>query len=374
MKTYIKTKLAICLLIAGISCFGQNTGKKESLTVLNIDAKGVNTDPATMGNMVRIELEKLDSFDVMDRYDVQYLVEKNKLSIANCYGKTCLTEIGEIIHSDKMFSGTVEQMGKVIVVSYRFINTKEKKIERTYVHEFLNIPEEIQNIVKLSVADMFGKKIDRLLMDKLSKRYEFDNSNNNPNQERLRLDGPRMGFTSYSGDLRSRMMESKSTGGFDAFPVFFQFGYQFEKQYLNEGKIQALFEFVPMITGLDQGYFIPSASLLHGIRSNVNGWEFAFGPTFNLVPMSKGYYDANGDWQLESQWNKEQANKGKTNPFDVVDRLDSRGNYTFHTGFVLAAGRTFKSGKLNMPVNIFVIPGRDGWKFGLSFGFNAKNK
>lgn len=374
MKTSIKTKVVACLLMAGISCFAQNSDKKESLTVLNIDAKGVNTDPATMGNMVRIELEKLDSFDVMDRYDVQYLVEKNKLSIANCYGKTCLTEIGEIIHSDKMFSGTVEQMGKVIVVSYRFINTKEKKIERTYVHEFLNIPEEIQNIVKLSVADMFGKKIDRLLMDKLSKRYEFDNSNNNPNQERLRLDGPRMGFTSYSGDLRSRMMESKSTGGFDAFPVFFQFGYQFEKQYLNEGKIQALFEFVPMITGLDQGYFIPSASLLHGIRSNVNGWEFAFGPTFNLVPMSKGYYDANGDWQLESQWNKEQANKGKTNPFEVVDRLDSRGNYTFHTGFVLAAGRTFKSGKLNMPVNIFVIPGRDGWKFGLSFGFNAKNK
>lgn len=374
MKTSYKIKLATCLLIAGISCFGQNAEKKESLTVLNIDAKGVNTDAATMGNMVRIELEKLDSFDVMDRYDVQYLVEKNKLSIANCYGKTCLTEIGDIINSDNMFSGTVEQMGKVIVVSYRFINTKEKKIERTYVHEFLNIPEEIQNIVKLSVADMFGKKIDKLLMDKLSKRYEFDNSNNNPNQERLRLDGPRMGFTSYGGDLRSRMMESKSTGGFDDFPVFFQFGYQFEKQYLNEGKVQALFEFVPMITGLDQGYFIPSASLLHGIRSNVNGWEFAFGPTFNLVPMSKGYYDANGDWQLESQWNKEQTNKGKTNPFEVVDRLDSRGNYTFHTGFVLAAGRTFKSGKLNMPVNIFVIPGRDGWKFGLSFGFNAKNK
>ncbi len=129
-----------------------------------------------------------------------------------------------------------------------------------------------------------------------------------------------------------------------------------------------------MITGLDQGYFIPSASILHGIRSNVNGWEFAFGPTFNLVPMAKGYYDANNDWQLENQWDKEQGNKGKTNPFEIVDRLDSRGDYALHTAFVLAAGRTFKSGKLNMPVNVFVIPGRDGWRFGLSFGFNAKNK
>ena len=301
MKTTLKSITTLCLLTFWLGADAQKTEKKESLTVLNIDAKGVNTDPSTMGNMVRIELEKLDSFDVMDRYDVQYLIEKNKLSIVNCYGKTCLTEIGEIINSDKMLSGTVEQMGKVIIVSYRIINTKEKKIEKTYVHEFLNIPEEIQNIVKLSIADMFGKKIDKVLMDKLSKRYEFDNTTNNPNQERLRLDGPRMGFTTYSGQLRERMMESKKSGGFDVFPVFFQFGYQFEKQYLNEGKIQALFEFIPMVTGLDQGYFIPSASILHGIRSNVNGWEFAFGPTFNLIPTAKGYYDENDAWQLESQ-------------------------------------------------------------------------
>jgi hypothetical protein len=374
MKTTFKNITTVCILSLWLGATAQKTEQKESLTVLNIDAKGVNTDPGTMGNMVRLELEKLDSFDVMDRYDVQYLIEKNKLSILNCYGKTCLTEIGEIIKSDKMLSGTVEQMGKVIIVSYRIINTKEKKIEKTYVHEFLNIPEEIQNIIKLSVADMFGKKMDKLLMDKLSKRYEFDNTTNNPNQERLRLDGPRMGFTSYSGHLRERMMESKKDGGFDVFPVFFQFGYQFEKQYLNEGKIQALFEFVPMVTGLDQGYFIPSASILHGIRSNVNGWEFAFGPTFNLIPTAKGYYDENVDWQLQNHWDSEQSNKGKRNPYDIIERLDSRGDYGFHSAFVLAAGRTFRSGKLNMPVNIFVIPGRDGWRFGLSFGFNAKNK
>ncbi|MDX2174637.1 MAG: hypothetical protein SFY56_16145 [Bacteroidota bacterium] len=372
MKTKLKTLATSCLIALALNINAQT--KKQSLTVLNIDAKSVNTDPVTMGNMVRIELEKLDTFDVMDRYDVAYLIEKNKISILNCYGKTCLTEIGETVNSDKMFSGTVEQMGKTIMVSYRLINVKEKKIEKTYVHEFLNLPEEIQNMIKLSVADMFNKKIDKNLMDKLSKKYEFDNSNNNPTEERLRLDGPRMGCIAYTGALQSRISESKNSGGFGAFPVMFQFGYQFEKQYLNEGKVQALFEFLPMITGLDQGYFIPSISILHGVRSNVNGWEFAFGPTFNLMPMAKGYYDADNKWQLQSTWNNNPDNANIKNPFEIIERLDSRGTYMFHSAFVMAAGRTFKSGKLNIPVNAFVVPGRDGWRFGVSFGFNAKNR
>jgi hypothetical protein len=183
-----------------------------------------------------------------------------------------------------------------------------------------------------------------------------------------------MGCVAYSGELQNRIAENKNSGGFGAFPLMFQFGYQFEKQYLNEGKVQTLFEFLLMITGLDQGYFIPSISILHGVRSNINGWEFAFGPTFNLLPTAKGYYDANNKWQLESTWTNNPDNANIKNPFDISERIDSRGSYMFHSSFVIAAGRTFKSGKLNIPVNAFVVPGKDGWKFGVSFGFNAKNR
>jgi hypothetical protein len=159
-------------------------------------------------------------------------------------------------------------------------------------------------MIKVSINEMFGKPNEQNIVDKLTKQFEFDNTTNNPDVDRLRLDGPRMGFVSYTGKLQSRIMETKNSGGFDAFPAMFQFGYQFEKQYLNEGKVQALFEFLPMITGLDQGYFIPSMTIMHGVRSNVNGWEFAFGPTINLVPKSKGYYDASNNWQLQEYMDK----------------------------------------------------------------------
>jgi hypothetical protein len=52
----------------------------------------------------------------------------------------------------------------------------------------------------------------------------------------------------------------------------FMFGYQFEKQYLNEGNLQALFEFIPSVTGVDQGLFLPNILFLHGLRHNRSGW------------------------------------------------------------------------------------------------------
>lgn len=372
MKNTAKKIAIICSISCSLLTITAQT-KKENLALINIDSKNMAIDPQTMGSMVRLEIEKLDMYDVKDKYDIQYFMDQNQISMANCYGKTCLTEVGLLLKADKMFTGSVEHIGKTIVITYRILDVKLNSFEKTYVHEFLYLPEELQNMVKLSIAQMFGLSFDKTLMDKLTKPFEFDNTNNNPEIKRLRLDGPRMGITVFTGALNERMMESKKTGGFEAFPAMFQFGYQFEKQYLNEGKIQALFEFIPMITGLDQGYFIPSISVLHGVRSNVNGWEFAFGPTFNLLPTAKGYYDEDGIWQLQSHWSEQPANAAKENPFDVKERLDSRGSYSFHSAFVLAAGRTFKSGKLNMPVNIYVIPGKDGFRFGLSVGFNAKN-
>lgn len=424
MKKTIQKIAAVCLFLLSIKGLAQTPNKKQSLTILNVDVQGLNINSSAMGSLVRTELEKLDTFAVTDKYDINYILEKNRFSsvsyadtsklknrykvirvsgnsnnlfdkkdtlelidkynstymaernkqfVNNCFGKLCLVEIGETIGSEKMLSGSVERYGKTIIVTLRLIDVKTKSIEKTYVKEFLNLPEEIQGIIHISVREMFNYPNDKNLVAKLTERFEFDNAINNPNKDRLRLDGPRLGSVVYMGETQSRLMESKSSGGFDAVPVMFQFGYQFEKQYLNEGNLQALFEFIPMVTGVDQGYFIPSITILHGLRSNIHGWEFALGPTMNLVTTSKGYYDQNNQWQLESNWTKDPKNTNTTNPFEIKQRLDSRGDYTLNTGFVFAVGRTFKSGKLNIPVNLFFIPSKHGSRAGISVGFNGKN-
>ena len=253
----------ILFLLIAVSALGLTAQTpRPSITVLNIDAKGIQLDPSQMGNLVRIELEKLDSFDVTDRYDVVYLIEKNKLNITNCYGKTCLLEVGNVIKSDFMFTGSVELYGQTIICTFRLINVSNGNIERTTVSEFLNLPLETQQMAGISIRRMFGRSNDEELVLRLTKKFDYENAINNPDRARLNLQGPRFGYVFVFGEQATRMGEPKSEGGYEAYPAMFQCGYQFEKQYLNEGHYQALFEFIPLISGVDQQMFIPSFTFL----------------------------------------------------------------------------------------------------------------
>ena len=339
-----------------------------------MDSQGLEYTPKQLGNLVRMEIEKLDMFEVMDRYDVAYLIEKHNLKIDNCYGKICLVEIGKLLDSDKMMSGSIELYGDKIILSLRLVDVNSEKIEKAKVKEFLKYPNEIQTMIRITMYDMFGLPLDDLTnqIKSLTSEEQYENVLINPDQDKLNLSGPRLGLTYFNGSIADIMQKPKFEGGYDVLPLMFMFGYQFEVQYLNSGNFQALFEFIPTITGVDQGLLLPNLSILMGFRHNVRGWEIALGPTAGLTTKANGYYtvdtDGNKIWNLSSDWEGTEPNE---NP--IEKRIDSRGYITYHTGFVFAFGKSFKSGRMNYPVNFFIIPSKDSMRFGLTFGFNAKN-
>lgn len=367
MKTKISKirNMMICLMIiCSVSLNAQET--KKIIGILNIYSNGIGLTSAQTGNLLRSEIEKLDTFDVIDRFDMDYLIKKKSLN-TECNSKLCLIEIGKVIDADKMFSGSVELIGQQIVVTLHLIDVQEGKIEKTQVNEFLNLSTEIKSMLNITVCEMFGKNYDAALKTSLTKKNNFDNAINNPTITRLNCSGSRMGVTFFTGNAAKIISAPRVNGGYDGYPAMFQFGYQWERQYLNEGSFQALFEFIPMVTGLDQGLFIPSLTVMNGIRNNKNGWEFAFGPTVMITRQAEGYYD-DGGWHLRNEWH----NDTLINPNPIVSRLDSRGFPRLTTGFVFAFGKTIKSGNLNIPINLFVIPNKQGIRFGVSFGYNSK--
>lgn len=378
----MKTNKSALLVLAGFFLLGMpfiskaqtpaEATNKSKVVVLNFDSQIPSYEPASMGNLVRIELEKLDTFDVMDRYDVTYLVEKNELKVNNCYGKICLVELGKTLGVDKMLTGSVEIFGPAIVYTMRLIDVKTEKVELIQVTEFLNQQNEIQTMTAVMLRQLFNRPVDYNVISQLTKPDSYDARARTPVTEKINLSGPRMGGTFFTGRTATILSAEKAQGGYDAFPLMFQFGYQFEKQYLAAGQFQALFEFIPMVTGLDQGLFIPSFTVMNGIRANRLGVEFAFGPTFNLVQRDYGHY-VNNVWETKSEWYAANTTTNATPP-SFIQRLDSRGDFTLGSSFVFGIGKTFRSGNLNIPVNAYAIPGRDGWRFGLSFGYNSRNR
>lgn len=355
------------LLLFTVVINSQAQAVKPTITVLNIDTKGIPLDPQQMGNVTRIELEKLDTFDVTDRYDVMYLVEKNKLNITNCYGKTCLLEVGNTIKTDYMLTGSTELYGQTIVITYRLINVKQGNVERTTVMEFLNLPLEIQQMSSITIRKMFGLHNEAELVQRLTKKFNYENAINNPNKNRLELQGPRFGYTFVFGEQASVLSRNTANGGYNAYPAMFQFGYQFEKQYLNEGNWQALFECIPMITGIDQQLVVPSVTFLNGFRNNQYGWELAIGPSISIATFADvGYLEG-------KYYTAEELNKMGRGDVATKHRPDSRGDAEFTSALVVALGKTVKSGKLNIPINLWAsIPTRDGFRLGISVGYNSK--
>ena len=161
------------------------------------------------------------------------------------------------------------------------------------------------------------------------------------------------------------------------YPATFLFGWQQEVQYLSSRNFQALIEFIPQISGLESGKkIVPHITLLNGFRASKRGWEIAVGPSFRLVNKAKGFYYEN-TWYLEDQreaitsFDPEVANQ---NSYPTVSRLDSRGDLKLSTSLVIGVGKTIKSGYLNIPVNVYFSPRKEGSVYGLSFGFNIYGK
>lgn len=123
-----------------------------------------------------------------------------------------------------------------------------------------------------------------------------------------KLAGPRFGFTYLTdGGLMYNLNQLPNIS--EANPLIAQFGWQFERQFMNSGHTAGIVEFIPLIGGFEQGLFLPSFSTLVGIRKN-NGFELAIGPNLSLSGL----------------------------------------------GMVLGAGFNIKSGNINFPINIAYVP------------------
>jgi hypothetical protein len=360
----MKSKNQLIILVAvimGLSCEHSLMAQtRQRIAVISVDTKGMNVDNETMTSLVNLELERSNRFELMDKYDVSDMLKKNEIDHNSCFGKSCLVRVGKLLKVDKMITGSVEKFGNKIVMIFKIVDIAAESIEISNVMEYIDHQNELQMMVRMSVNNLFGIPNDQKIMDLL---VNYQQPISSP-KTIVKLNGPRMGASYTFGEYGKRMSASTASGGFNMYPITSMFGYQFEKQYLSAGDFQALIEMVLAINGMESGTFSPSITLLNGFRFNKKGWEIGLGPVFRLTKLARGYYDENGEWKLQKEHYYESLN------YDVVETIDYRGVSKVHTGLIFAAGKTFRSGYLNIPLNLYVSPRKEGTVIGMTFGFN----
>jgi len=132
-----------------------------------------------------------------------------------------------------------------------------------------------------------------------------------------KLAGPRLGFTFISaGPIADVLNEGFDNdiemNGSTGSAMTTLYGWQWESRFADGGgQIVGIVEWIVLVGGMEKGLFLPSASSIIGARMD-NGLEFGVGPNLSLSGI----------------------------------------------GMVFGVGYNFKSGNLNLPINISVIPGK----------------
>jgi hypothetical protein len=139
------------------------------------------------------------------------------------------------------------------------------------------------------------------------------------------LSGPRFGFTLLSDGVVSKLAERQIAV---ERPYVSQFGWQFERQFFTKDSgVTMVTEWVALVGGLEQSVALPSLSWLVGVRTR-DGAEFGIGP--NITPAG--------------------------------------------SALVFATGFTFRTGAVNVPVNVAVVPSKSGTRVSVMTGFSLRTR
>jgi hypothetical protein len=371
-----KTLLLLTTCLIGMMSQAQ-TETMPTIAVANPNVNGLTLKSESVAKMMRLETVKLNKYKVYDEYDMADVLKAKEEFRTNCYGQNCLIKLGTELKVDYIMCGSIDGLGNKIALTIKIVDVKNQTLYKSAVKEFDNQETEIQRMLEIVLFELHGFTVDKVIADRLTFKNEPITSNN---IGKINNSGPRIGGAALVGSLDEFARRPSSQGGLDIAPFVSMIGYQFEGQYVGTENFSALVEGIVNVSGLEQGKFLPSFTLMNGFRFGKSGWEFAFGPRLSVKHTSKGFFDddnlysTNGQYFSESDWSKYSLNNPVTldNRYSFEENLDMRGSTKLSTSFVIAFGRTFQAGSLNVPVNLFYTSQKGGGFAGINVGFNVQ--
>ncbi len=356
MKKLVFNALIAVLFFSAAAQAQSGMEDHKSVAIISVDSRGISLDNIGMANLIRLELEKIQKYEVLDKYDVEAIMKERGIDPNVAFGKSQLVEVGKQINADFMLSGSTQKFGSKIIMILRLVDVRAGKIVKSDVKEYVYDEDYLQLMARVSVASLFGEEVDAEVEAKLTNVEKPIITDG----QTLKLSGPRFGMQFFSGKVAERLAAPLSEGGYASNPYSTVFAYQQEFQYVSSGEFQVLLECIGAINGIETNYVSPSLTLLNGFR--YKGWELGFGPVFRFSRTAMGYYD-DGKWVMGSP---------NDDSIEMVREIDKRGDLQLNTGLIVAFGKSFRSGHINLPVNLYYshVPAFDSHVVGFMLGFN----
>ena len=130
--------IAFSLLAVFASGLGAQVATKPTIAIIDFDTRGYTA--ANQSQCIQFiinELVRFGDFEVMDKYDIEYIAKRDTLKMTGCFSKICLAEFGKRLKVQKIITGSISQLGENVNVSVRYLDVETGIFEKSFVKEFL---------------------------------------------------------------------------------------------------------------------------------------------------------------------------------------------------------------------------------------------
>lgn len=159
----------ICFIISG-SLMPAYAQKQEKLAIgiLGLDAKGGVTamEASTLADRLRTELVNLNVYNVLERGQMNSILEEQGFNLGGCVSSECAIEAGRLLGVRLMVAGDVGKIGDVITMDIRMFDVTTGKIVKAPQHDYRGEVSGLLGLIKTIARQLAGLESDKATVKK----------------------------------------------------------------------------------------------------------------------------------------------------------------------------------------------------------------
>jgi hypothetical protein len=157
-------KKTLCLYLAWALVFftipvkilSQNP-ERIPVAILDLEGRGISAlEAATLTDRLRSEMVTVGAFVVVERGQMEMLLEEQGFQQTGCTSAECAVEVGKLLGVQKMITGSIGKLGELYTVDARMFDVQTGEIERVSKREHRGGIEGLIDLLGVVTKDLAG--------------------------------------------------------------------------------------------------------------------------------------------------------------------------------------------------------------------------
>ncbi len=160
LRIAVLLNFACFILVGNLSpLYAQQKGKLK-VGVLGLDAKGGLTanEASTLADRLRTELVNIGVFDVLERGQMNSILQEQGFNLSGCVSSECAIEAGKLLGARLMVAGDVGKIGNTITMDVRMFDVTTGKIVRAPQHDYTGEISGLLGVIKIIAKQLAGQE------------------------------------------------------------------------------------------------------------------------------------------------------------------------------------------------------------------------